>query len=67
MSFKKNTCIADHNFIPCTSFNALKGCTMRFYTLDGIEEDIQDIKFHIDENELLDNLEAIEELLENYV
>jgi hypothetical protein len=39
---------------------------MRFYNVDGIEEDVQDPKFFIDE-ELLSMLqEAINELVEMY-
>lgn len=40
---------------------------MRFYNLDGIEEDVQDPKFFIDEDLLLTLQEAINELLETYV
>lgn len=36
---------------------------MRFYNLDGIEEDVQDHRFFIDENELIEIQESIEEIL----
>lgn len=39
---------------------------MRFYNLEGNEEDVQDPKFFIDEEHLTEQLEAIEELLETY-
>lgn len=39
---------------------------MRFYDVDGIEMDVQDLKFFIDEDELLIQHEAISEMLETY-
>lgn len=36
---------------------------MRFYNLDGIEEDAQDPRFFIDEEELIEVQESIEEML----
>ena len=39
---------------------------MRFYNLDGIEEDVQDPKFFMVEEELIDTQEAITDLLETY-
>ncbi len=36
---------------------------MRFYDNDGIEMDVQDPKFFIDEDLLLDTKDAIEEIL----
>lgn len=39
---------------------------MRFYNLDGIEEDVQEPKFHLDEELLKEQLESIEEMLSNY-
>jgi hypothetical protein len=36
---------------------------MRFYNLDGIEDDVQDPSFFIDEDVLLEQQEAIEEIL----
>lgn len=40
---------------------------MRFYNIEGIEEDVQDLKFYIDEEQLTEYLESIEELLNTYV
>lgn len=40
--------------------------TMRFYNLDGVELDVQDPKFFMDENELLENKLAIDEMIELY-
>ena len=37
---------------------------MRFYNLDGIEEDVQEPRFFIDEQELIEIQESIEEILE---
>lgn len=39
--------------------------TLRFYDIDGNEIDVQDIRFHIDEQELKETKDAIEELLSN--
>lgn len=39
---------------------------MRFYNLDGIEEDVQDPSFFMEKELLLNLQEAISELLENY-
>jgi hypothetical protein len=36
---------------------------MRFYSVDGIEEEVQDPSFFIDEEVLLAQQEAIEEML----
>ena len=36
---------------------------MRFYDLDGLEMDVQDPKFFIDEDELIETKDAIEEML----
>lgn len=36
---------------------------MRFYNLDGIEEDVQDPVFFIDEEIYLEHKEAIDEIL----
>ncbi len=36
---------------------------MRFYDIDGIETDVQDLKFFIDEDKLFEQKDAIEELL----
>ncbi len=36
---------------------------MRFYNLDGVEEDVQDPSFFIDEEVLLAQQEAIQEML----
>lgn len=36
---------------------------MRFYNVDGIEEDVQDPSFFIEEEVLLEKQEAIEEML----
>jgi len=40
---------------------------MKFYDHDGIEMDVQDPNFFIDEELLLTQQEAIKELLETYV
>lgn len=40
---------------------------MRFYNLDGIEEDVQDPHFFIDETVLLAQHAAIAEMLSDYV
>lgn len=39
---------------------------MRFYNIDGIEEDIQDLSKHIAKEVLLSLHEAIDELLSYY-
>jgi hypothetical protein len=39
---------------------------MRFYDVDGMEIDVQDIKFFIDEKELTETQEAIAEMLDLY-
>jgi hypothetical protein len=39
---------------------------MRFYNVDGIEEDVQDPSFFIDEDSLIDQKDAINELLDYY-
>lgn len=38
--------------------------SMRFYNFDGIEEDVQDPKFFIDEEQLEEILETIEEIID---
>jgi len=38
--------------------------SMRFYNFDGIEEDVQDPKFFIDEEQLKEILETIKETLD---
>jgi hypothetical protein len=43
-----------------------KGVHVQFYNLDGIEEDVQDPKFFIDEDLMLAQHEAIEEMLSTY-
>jgi hypothetical protein len=40
---------------------------MRFYNLDGVEDDVQDPGFFIDEEIMLNLQEAIEEMLSDYV
>ncbi len=55
----------DHNFVACAHFD-VKAHTMRFYNLDGAEMDIQDPKFFIDEDVLLEMQEAIQEMLNYY-
>jgi hypothetical protein len=40
-----------------------KGAIMRLYNLDGIEEDVQDPRFFIDEDIMLSQQEALEEIL----
>jgi hypothetical protein len=39
---------------------------LRFY-IEGDEIDVEDPKFFIDEDEIIEMQEAIEEMLENYV
>ena len=39
---------------------------MRFYNQDGIEDDVQEEKYHFDENEYIEINESIQELLNNY-
>ena len=39
---------------------------MRFYNIDGIEEDVQDPKFFIDEQTLIELQETINEMLNTY-
>lgn len=39
---------------------------MRFYNTDGIEEDVQDQAFFMDEDKLLEQQEALEEMLSLY-
>jgi hypothetical protein len=38
---------------------------VRFYNNDGDEIDVQDIKFHVDENALKDLQEVVEEIINN--
>ena len=40
---------------------------MQFFDVDGIELDVQDPIFFIDEEQLIKQQEAIEEILEAYV
>jgi hypothetical protein len=40
---------------------------MRFYNIDGIEEDLQEPSFFIDEDELTEYQDSIQEMLNNYV
>lgn len=44
-----------------------KGAKMRLYNLDGIEEDVQDPKFFIDESQYIAYHEAISEMLYDYI
>jgi hypothetical protein len=39
---------------------------MRFYNLDGVEEDVQEPKFFTDEEALKEQLQSLNELLEYY-
>lgn len=39
---------------------------MQFYNVDGVEMDVQDPKFFIDEEQLCEIQEAIEEILSTY-
>ena len=39
---------------------------MRFYNLDGVEEDVQDPKFFMDEEILKEQLDSIQELMGYY-
>jgi hypothetical protein len=40
---------------------------MRFYDIDGAELDVNDPKLYIDENHMLAQYEAIQEMLYDYV
>ncbi len=40
---------------------------MRFYDIDGIEVDVQDPSFFIEEDELTEYQDSIQEMLNNYV
>lgn len=40
---------------------------MRFYNLDGVEEDVQNPKYFLDPEQMHEQHEAIEEMLNFYV
>jgi hypothetical protein len=48
------------------TLSCLKGAHMRFFDVDGIEMDIQEPKFFIDEEQMITLRDAIEEMLSVY-
>lgn len=61
-----DSCVSDHNIVGLPPLYVLKVDTVRFYNQDGIEIDVQDPIFFIDEQLIKELQDTIEEILSTY-